>query len=130
VAVDQRAGRPGANSGPTLPPALPRLTGSVWGEVREVGMARAAAALSVVAFLVLGSGVVGDEPTVLLALLGTALCALGCVAAARVTAGVAPAVALPGRRARRATAGASRQHHPDAAGRPRPRAPSLTLRTT
>jgi hypothetical protein len=93
-------------------------------------MARAAAALSAIAFLVLGSGVVGDEPTVLLALVGTALCALGCVAASRATAGVAQAVVVPGRRARRATAGASRQHHPDAAGRPRPRAPGRALRTT
>jgi Family of unknown function (DUF6412) len=93
-------------------------------------MARAAAALSVVAFVVLGSGVVGDEPTVLLALVGTALCALGCVAASRAISCAAPAVAVPGRRARRTTAGASRQHHPDAAGRPRPRAPGRAIPTT
>ena len=34
-----------------------------------------------------------------------------------------PAVVVPGRRARCAADGTSRQHHPDAAGRPRPRAP-------
>jgi Family of unknown function (DUF6412) len=92
-------------------------------------MARVAAALSVLAFLVLGSGAVGDEPAVLLALVGTALCALGCVGVARRVDGVAPAVVVPGRRARRSDTHASRQHHPDAAGRPRPRAPGA-LRTT
>jgi Family of unknown function (DUF6412) len=92
-------------------------------------VARVAAVLSVLAILVLGSGVVGDDPTVLLALVGTALCALGCVGVARGVAGVAPAVVVPGRRARRSDAHASRQHHPDAAGRPRPRAPGV-LRTT
>jgi Family of unknown function (DUF6412) len=90
-------------------------------------MARTAAALSVLAFLVLGAGVVADEPAVLLALLGTALCALGCVGASRAVVGVAPAVVVPGRRARRSDAPA-RQHHPDAPGRPRPRAPGA-LRT-
>jgi hypothetical protein len=91
-------------------------------------MTRVAAALSVLAFLVLGSGAVGDEPTVLLALVGTALCALGCMGAARGVVGVAPAVVVPGRPARRSDTHASRQHHPDAAGRPRPRAPGA-LRT-
>jgi len=93
-------------------------------------MARIAAVLSVLAFAVLGSGVVGDEPTVLVALVGTALCALGCVGAARATAGAAPAVVVPGRRARRSSAGAARQHHPDSAGRPRPRAPGRPLPPT
>jgi hypothetical protein len=92
-------------------------------------MARAAAVLSLLAFVVLGAGVVGDEPTVLLALVGTALCALGCVGAARGAVGVAPAVVVPGRPARRSDTHASRQHHPDAAGRPRPRAPGALLTT-
>jgi hypothetical protein len=88
---------------------------------------RTAAALSVLAFLVLGSGLaVGaspDDPAVLLALVGTALCALGCVAGARMGVSTAPAVVVPGRRERRVAGTAARQHHPDAAGRPRPRAP-------
>jgi len=96
-------------------------------------MARTAAALSVLAVVVLGLGVgvgVTDEPAVLLALLGTALCALGCVGRMR-TAVVAPAaVVVPGRRARRADSGAARQHHPDTAGRPRPRAPGGLLPAT
>jgi hypothetical protein len=92
---------------------------------------RTAAVLSVLAFLVLGSGfVVGaaaDDPAVLLALVGTALCALGCVAGARVVASTAPAVVVPGRRGRPAPTAAARQHHLDAAGRPRPRAPGRVL---
>jgi len=36
-------------------------------------------------------------------------------------------VVVPGRRARCAADGTSRQHHPDAAGRPRPRAPGRAL---
>jgi len=95
---------------------------------------RTAAALSVLAFLVLGSGfVVGaaaDDPAVLLALVGTALCALGCVAGARVAVSTAPAVVVPGRRGRPAPTAAVRQHHLDAAGRPRPRAPGRVLAAT
>jgi Family of unknown function (DUF6412) len=96
--------------------------------------ARTAVALSVLAFLVLGSGLVvgaaADDPAVLLALLGTALCALGCVAGARIAVSTAPAVVVPGRRERRASSAAARQHHPDAAGRPRPRAPGPVLAAT
>ena len=91
-------------------------------------MARTAAALSVLAVVVLGLGVgvgVTDEPAVLLALLGTALCALGCVGRMRTAVAAPAAVVVPGRRARRADAGAARQHHPDTAGRPRPRAPGM-----
>jgi Family of unknown function (DUF6412) len=89
-------------------------------------MARTAAALSVLAVVVLGVGVgVMDEPAVLLALLGTALCALGCVGGMRTAVAAPPAVVVPGRHARRADAGAARQHHPDTAGRPRPRAPGM-----
>ena len=90
-------------------------------------MARAATALSVLTFLVLGAGVVADEPGLLLALVGAALWALGAAHGPRVTASEGPAVLVPGRRARRATQGASRQHHPDSAGRPRPRAPGQAL---
>jgi Family of unknown function (DUF6412) len=90
-------------------------------------MARTTAALSVLAVVVLGvGGVVGfvaDEPAVLLALVGTALCALGCVGATRTAMAAPAAVVVPGRRGRETTAGAARQHHPDTAGRPRPRAP-------
>lgn len=96
-------------------------------------MARATATLSVFAFLLVGAGVVGvtgDEPTVLLALLGTALCALGCVGALRTVVTATPAVVVPGRRTRHAAAGATRQQHPDTAGRPRPRAPGRTLPAT
>jgi hypothetical protein len=95
---------------------------------------RTAVALSVLAVLVLGSGLVvgaaADDPAVVLALVGTALCALGCIAAARVAASTAPAVVVPGRRERRGPNAAARQHHPDAAGRPRPRAPGLVLAAT
>jgi uncharacterized protein DUF6412 len=96
-------------------------------------MARTAAALSVLAVVVLGLGVgvgVTDEPAVLLALLGTALCALGCVGRMRTAVAAPAAVVVPGRRARRADAGAARQHHPDTAGRPRPRAPGGLLPAT
>jgi hypothetical protein len=96
--------------------------------------ARTAAALSVLAFLLLGSGLVAgaapDDPAVLLALVGTALCALGLAAGARVAVSTAPAVVVPGRRERRAASAAARQHHPDAAGRPRPRAPGPALPAT
>jgi Family of unknown function (DUF6412) len=98
-------------------------------------MARTAAALSVLVIIVLGVGVgvgvgVTDEPAVLLALLGTALCALGCVGRMRTAVAAPAAVVVPGRRARRADAGAARQHHPDTAGRPRPRAPGGLLPAT
>jgi hypothetical protein len=91
-------------------------------------MVRAAAALSVLAVVVLGVGGVvglaGDEPAVLLALVGTALCALGCVRGPRSAAAAPAAVVVPGRLAREVVAG-GRQHHPDTPGRPRPRAPGL-----
>ena len=90
-------------------------------------MARVAAALSVLTVLVLGVGVVADEPAVLLALVGAALWALGCAHGPAVTASEGTAVVVPGRRARRSVDGASRQHHPDSAGRPRPRAPGRAL---
>ena len=95
-----------------------------------MGWARTAAALSFVAFLALGTGVLTDDPAVLLALVGTALCALGLAAGARVAVSTAPAVVVPGRRERRAPTAAARQHHPDAAGRPRPRAPGPVLPAT
>ena len=89
-------------------------------------MVRAAAALSVLVVVVLGVGgaigVAADEPAVLLALFGTALCALGCVGGLRTAVAAPSAVVVPGRRARESAAGA-RQHHPDTPGRPRPRAP-------
>jgi hypothetical protein len=91
-------------------------------------MARTTAALSVLAVVVLGVGVVGlvaDEPAVLLALVGTALCALGCVGGTRTAMAAPDAVVVPGRRGRETPAGAARQHHPDTPGRPRPRAPGL-----
>ena len=95
---------------------------------------RTAAALSVLAFLVLGSGfVVGaaaDDPAVLLALVGSALCALGCVAGARVAVSTSSAVVVPGRRGRPAPTAAARRQHLDAAGRPRPRAPGRVLAAT
>jgi hypothetical protein len=96
----------------------------------EVDMARTLAALSVLAVVVLGvGGVVGlggigaDEPAVLLALVGTALCALGCVGGMRTAVAAPAAVVVRGRRARGSAAGTARQHHPDTPGRPRPRAP-------
>lgn len=94
-----------------------------------MGRARTAAVL--LAFLVLGSGLVtgavADDPTVLLALLGTALCALGCAAGAGIGVSTASAVVVPGRQERRVPTAAARQYHPDAAGRPRPRAPGTAL---
>jgi hypothetical protein len=74
-------------------------------------MARTAAALSALVVL----------------LLGAALCALGYVRARGATTDAGPAVLVPGRRTRCAADGTSRQHHPDAAGRPRPRAPGRAL---
>ena len=86
-------------------------------------MARTTAALSALVFLVLGSGVVGDEPGVLLALVGAALCVVRCSRTLRAAGGAgASTVVVPGRRVR-LVAENLRQHHPDAAGRPRPRAP-------
>ena len=86
-------------------------------------MARTTAALSALAFLLLGSGVVGDEPGVLIALVGAALCVMRCSRALATTGhGGASTVVVPGRRVR-LFAETVRQHHPDAAGRPRPRAP-------
>lgn len=93
-------------------------------------MARAAAALSVLAFLLLGAGAAGDEPALLLALVGTALCALGCVGGSRTATAPTTAVVVPGRRTRPVADGVARQHRPDAAGRPRPRAPGAALATT
>lgn len=97
-------------------------------------MGRARAVLCVLAFLALGSGLVvgtaADDPAVLLALVGTALCALGCVARTPVAGGTAPAVVVPGRGERRVPTADARQHHPDAAGRPRPRAPGAVLTAT
>jgi hypothetical protein len=99
-----------------------------------MGRARTAAVLSVLAFLALGSGLVtgaiADDPAVLLALVGTALCALGCSTRAPVAVAGAPALVVPGRRGRRVPAADARQHHPDAAGRPRPRAPGRVLTAT
>jgi hypothetical protein len=90
-------------------------------------MARTAAVLSALVVLLLGAVVAVDDPGMLLTLLGAALCAVGYVRARRATADAGPAVVVPGRRVRCAADGTSRQHHPDAAGRPRPRAPGRTL---
>jgi hypothetical protein len=90
-------------------------------------MARVVAAASVLTLLLLGVTLVTDDPGVLLTLVGAALCALGSVGARRAAAGSGLAVVVPGRRARRTADAASRQHHPDAAGRPRPRAPGGPL---
>ena len=90
-------------------------------------MARTAATLSALVVLLLGAVVAVDDPGMLIALVGAALCALGHVRARRATADVGPAVVVPGCRARCAADGTSRQHHPDAAGRPRPRAPGRAL---
>ena len=90
-------------------------------------MARTAAALSALVVLLLGAVVAVDDPGMLLTLVGAALCALGYVRACRSTTDVGPAVVVPGRRARGAADGTSRQYHPDAAGRPRPRAPGRAL---
>jgi hypothetical protein len=86
-------------------------------------MARTASALSALVVLLLGAVVAVDDPGMLLTLVGAALCALGYVRARRATTDAGAAVVVPGRRARCAVDGTSRQHHPDAAGRPRPRAP-------
>jgi hypothetical protein len=94
-----------------------------------VDMARTAAVLSVLALVVLGTAAVGEEPAVVLALVGTALCALGCAGVSRSTTAVAPAVSVPGRCTCGRGAAPSRQHHPDSAGRPRPRAPGAALAT-
>ena len=83
---------------------------------------RIAAALSVVLVL-LGAVVVVDDPGTLLTLVAAALCALGCTPSRRTGAAAGPAVVVPGRRTRQTADGTSRQHHPDSAGRPRPRAP-------
>lgn len=97
-------------------------------------MGRTRAVLCVLALLALGSGLAvgtaADDPAVLLALVGTALCALGCVTRASTTGTAATAVVVPGRRERCALPAVARQHHPDAAGRPRPRAPGAVLTAT
>ena len=90
-------------------------------------MARTAAALSALVVLLLGAVVAVDDPGMLLTLVGAALCALGYVRARRATTDAGLAVVVPGRRTHHTTDGASRQHHPDAAGRPRPRAPGRVL---
>jgi len=90
-------------------------------------MTRMAAALSVLTVLLLGAAGVTDDPGVLLTLVGAALWALACVDGGRAAAVPGPAVAVPGRRTCHSTDGAARQHHPDAAGRPRPRAPGGAL---
>ena len=90
-------------------------------------MTRVAAALSVLTVLLLGAAGVTDDPGVLLTLVGAALWALACVHGDRGAAVPGPAVVVPGRRTRHTTDGVSRQHHPDAAGRPRPRAPGGAL---
>jgi hypothetical protein len=89
-------------------------------------MARIAAALSVL-LVVLGAVVAVDDPGMLLTLVGAALCILSCAHTRRVATDQGPAVVVPGRRARSAADAASRQHHPDSAGRPRPRAPGRAL---
>ena len=91
-------------------------------------MARTAAALSALVVLLLGAVVAVDDPGMLLTLVGAALCALGYVRARGATTDAGPAVLVPSRRTRCAADGTSRQHHPDAAGRPRPRAPGRALR--
>ena len=90
-------------------------------------MTRMAAALSVLTVLLLGAAGVTDDPGVLLTLVGAALWALAYVHGGRAPAVPGPAVVVPGRRTRHTTGGASRRHHPDAAGRPRPRAPGGAL---
>jgi hypothetical protein len=92
-------------------------------------MARTAATLSVLVVL-LGAVIAVDDPGMLLTLVGAALCALSCAQARRATAGRGTFVVVPGRAARRTADGTSRQHHPDAAGRPRPRAPGRALPAT
>ena len=90
-------------------------------------MARTAAALSGLVVLLLGAVIAVDDPGMLLTLVGAALCALGYVRARRATTDAGLAVVVPGRRDRGAADGTSRQYHPDAAGRPRPRAPGRAL---
>jgi hypothetical protein len=90
-------------------------------------MARVATTLSVLTVLVLGAAVVTDDPAMLLTLVGAALWALGCAHARRIPVVQGPAVVVPGRRTRHTMGGTSRQHHPDSAGRPRPRAPGRAL---
>ena len=90
-------------------------------------MTRMAAALSVLTVLLLGAAGVTDDPGVLLTLVGAALWALAAVHGGRAAAVPGPAVVVPGRRTRHTTDGTSRQHHPDAAGRPRPRAPGSVV---
>jgi hypothetical protein len=90
-------------------------------------MARVAATLSVLTVLLLGAAVVTDDPAMLLTLVGAALWALGCADRGRTTVVQGPAVVVPGRRSHRPADGTSRQHHPDSAGRPRPRAPGRVL---
>jgi hypothetical protein len=90
-------------------------------------MTRVAAALSVLTVLLLGAAGVTDDPGVLLTLVGAALWALAAVHGGRAAAVPGPAVVVPGRRTRHTTDGTSRQHHPDAAGRPRPRAPGSVV---
>ena len=90
-------------------------------------MTRVAAALSVLTVLLLGAAGVTDDPGVLLTLVGAALWALAAVLGGRAAAVPGPAVVVPGRRTRHTTDGTSRQHHPDAAGRPRPRAPGSVV---
>ena len=89
-------------------------------------MARIAAALSVL-LVVLGAVVAVDDPGMLLPLVGAALCALSRTRARRAPTDHGPAVVVPGRRACRTEDGLSRQHDPDSAGRPRPRAPGGLL---
>ncbi len=91
------------------------------------GTARVAAALSVLAVLLVGAVAVTDDPTVLLTLLGAALCALGGAHGGRAVSVRGPAVVVPGRRTPATADGTARQHHPDSAGRPRPRAPGRVL---
>ena len=90
-------------------------------------MTRVAAALSVLTVMLLGAVGVTDDPGVLLTLVAAALWALACVDVGSAAAVPGWAVVVPGRRTRSSTNGASRQHHPDAAGRPRPRAPGRVL---
>ena len=90
-------------------------------------MARLAAAVSVFTVLLLGATLVTDDPGMLLTLVGAALCALGCAGSGRASATQGAAAVVPGRRTRRTADGTARQHHPDAAGRPRPRAPGGPL---
>jgi len=95
--------------------------------MEEVGMARVAATLSVLTVLLLGAAVVTDDPGMLLALVGAALWALGCAHRGPAAVVQGPAVVVRGRHTRHTADATSRQHHPDSAGRPRPRAPGAML---